>query len=70
MYYYTVYTTDNAFFAQQLGGAVFLAVAQNLFSRQLVRGLTGVAGPDTAAIVNTGATALRDVAPPAEAGSS
>ena len=51
------------FFMQQLGGAVFLAVSQNIFSDRLVDSLSGVAGLDTEAIVNTGATALRTIVP-------
>ena len=47
------------FFMQQIGGAIFLAVSQNIFSTKLVRSLSGVAGLDTEAIVNTGATDLR-----------
>lgn len=49
------------FFMQQLGGAVFLAVGQNIFSTRLVHDLSGIAGLDTNTIVNTGATAIRDV---------
>lgn len=51
------------FFCQQLGGAVFLAVSQNVFSSTLVRSLSGIAGLDARAIVNTGATNLRRVVP-------
>ena len=51
------------FFMQQLGGSVFLAVSQNIFSSKLVDSLSGVAGLDTEAIVNTGATALRTIVP-------
>ena len=51
------------FFMQQLGGSVFLAVSQNIFSSRLVNSLSGVAGLDTEAIINTGATALRAVVP-------
>lgn len=51
------------FFAQQLGGAVFLAVSQNVFSNSLVNSLSGIAGLDAEAIVNTGATDLRHVVP-------
>ena len=51
------------FFMQQLGGAVFLAVSQNIFSSGLVNNLSGIAGLDTEAIVNTGATALRTIVP-------
>jgi hypothetical protein len=54
------------FFMQQLGGAVFLAVGQNLFSSQLVQQLSGIAGLDPEAIVNTGATELRRVVAPDE----
>ena len=51
------------FFMQQLGGAIFLAVSQNIFSNQLVNRLSGVAGLDAADIINTGATNLRNVVP-------
>lgn len=51
------------FFMQQLGGAVFLAVDQNLLSTKLVQRLSHVAGLDAHAIVNTGATDLRESVP-------
>lgn len=51
------------FFMQQLGGSVFLAVGQSIFSRQLVAKLSGTAGLDTKTIVDTGATDLRYVVP-------
>ena len=51
------------FFMQQLGGSVFLAVSQNIFSSRLVDSLSGIAGLDPEAIVNTGATALRTIVP-------
>ncbi|KAG6997695.1 TPR repeat-containing protein C19B12.01 [Physcia stellaris] len=54
------------FFMQQLGGSVFLSVGQNLFSSQLVDSLSDVAGLDTYAIINTGATDLRRIVPPSE----
>ncbi|KAF2799290.1 MFS general substrate transporter [Melanomma pulvis-pyrius CBS 109.77] len=56
------------FFMQQLGGAVFLAVGQNIFSSQLVSSLDGIAGLDTKAIIDTGATALRTIVPAEELG--
>lgn len=56
------------FFMQQLGGAVFLAVGQNIFSSQLVDSLPGMAGLDAEAIINTGATALRKTVPSSELG--
>lgn len=54
------------FFMQQLGGSVFLAVSQNIFSSKLVNSLSGIVGLDTKAIVNTGATALRTIVPPGQ----
>jgi MFS family permease len=53
-------------FMQQLGGSVFLSVSQNIFSNKLVNSLSGVAGLDANAIVNTGATDLRKFVPPSE----
>lgn len=54
------------FFKQQLGGSVFLSVDQNIFASQLVDGLSGIADLDAEAIVNTAATALRNMVPPSE----
>jgi hypothetical protein len=51
-------------FSQQLGGAVFVSVGQNVFINQLVKDLTGVAGLSVMTIVNTGATDLQKVIPP------
>lgn len=51
------------FFMQQLGGSVFLAVSQNVFSSRLVDSLSGIADLDTEAIVHTGATDLRNIVP-------
>ncbi|KAK1751129.1 major facilitator superfamily domain-containing protein [Echria macrotheca] len=56
------------FFMQQLGGAVFLAVGQNIFQNNLVDRLSGVAGLDPQIIVNTGSTDLRKIVPPNEVG--
>jgi hypothetical protein len=58
--------TAMMFLMQQLGGAIFLAVGQNLFSRRLVQQLLGIAGLDMQAIINTGATELRKVVPASE----
>lgn len=52
-----------SFFMQQLGGALFLSVGQNLFSNQLVKQLSGIAGLDTHVIINTGATDLKKIVP-------
>ena len=54
------------FFMQQLGGAIFVSVGQNIFSNELVDRLFGVAGLEPQVIVNTGATDLRRVVPPNE----
>ncbi|KAF3000059.1 hypothetical protein E8E13_000803 [Curvularia kusanoi] len=51
------------FLMQQLGGAVFLSVCQNIFATTLVHRLAGVAGLDAHQIVDTGATAIRNVVP-------
>ena len=51
------------FFLQQLGGSIFLAVSQNIFSSSLVHRLSAIAGLDTETMVNTGATALRTIVP-------
>ncbi|KAF2005173.1 putative aflatoxin efflux pump [Amniculicola lignicola CBS 123094] len=51
------------FFMQQLGGAVALAISQNIFSTKLVKRLSGVADLDARKIVNTGATEIRTVVP-------
>ncbi|KAK0610960.1 major facilitator superfamily domain-containing protein [Immersiella caudata] len=54
------------FFAQQLGGAIFLSVGQNVFANQLVDDLSGFAGLNPEVIVNTGATDLGKVFLPGE----
>lgn len=51
------------FLMQQLGGAVFLSVCQNVFATKLVDRLDGVAGLDAQQIVDTGATAIRNIVP-------
>lgn len=52
------------FFVQQLGGSVFLAVGQNIFTRALVKRLAGIAGLDAQRIVATGATELHKTVSP------
>lgn len=51
------------FLMQQLGGSVFVAVAQNIFTTALTRRLRGVSGLDVRPIVDGGATELRSVVP-------
>ena len=47
------------FFAQALGGAIFLCAAQNIFTHKLETNLAGVAGLDPFFILNSGATDFR-----------
>ena len=54
------------FFMQQLGGSAFIPVAQNIFSRQLIHGLSGIGGINVEADVDAGATAFRGVVPQGE----
>ena len=55
------------FFMQQLGGAIFVSVGQNIFSNELVdRLVSRLPGLDPKVIVNTGATDLRRVVLPNE----
>jgi len=51
------------FFMQGLGGSIFLSVAEVVFTQSLVSQLSKVANIDTAMIVNTGATELKDIVP-------
>ena len=51
------------FFMQQLGGSAFIPVAQNIFSRQLLNGLTSIGMVNAEAVIDAGATAYRAVVP-------
>lgn len=51
------------FFAQQLGGAIFVTVGQTILSTLLVKKLSGIPGLDPMTIVKNGATALRQIVP-------
>ncbi|PWY90526.1 MFS general substrate transporter [Aspergillus sclerotioniger CBS 115572] len=48
-------------FAQTLGGALFVSVAQNVFQNELHKNLAKVPGVDAASVVQAGATMLRKV---------
>lgn len=52
------------FFSQQLGGAIFVAIGQNIFASRLASGLSDIPGlaPDT--IINAGATDLKNIVAP------
>jgi hypothetical protein len=56
------------FFAQNLGGAVLVSVAQNVFANKLVSNLSGIANFNPEVIINIGATQLRNVVPQAHLG--
>lgn len=51
------------FFAQQLGGAIFVSVGQTILSTLLVSHLSDIPGLDPMMIVKTGATELARVVP-------
>jgi len=55
--------TSIMFFSQQLGGAIFVSVGQNVFINTLVKKLSGIPGLDTEVILSTGATDLRKMVP-------
>ncbi|CAG8194114.1 unnamed protein product [Penicillium nalgiovense] len=54
------------FFAQSLGGAVFIAVAQSLFQNYLGANLPHIQGIDVTKILAAGATGLSDAVPAAK----
>ena len=56
--------TSIMFFGQTLGGAVSIAIAENVFKNKLVEGVSGVASMNPRTIVNVGATAIRELNPP------
>ena len=51
-------------FCQQLGGAVFVSIGQNVFANELANGLRPISGINPAAVVDTGATEIRNVVNP------
>lgn len=55
--------TALMFFAQQLGGAIFVSVAQNIFINDLVKNLGSIPGLDPGIIAKAGATDLRSLVP-------
>ena len=48
-------------FGQQLGGAVFVSIGQNIFSNKLIEGLRPIDGINPSIVVRTGATEIRKV---------
>ncbi|KAI9887005.1 MAG: MFS sugar transporter [Watsoniomyces obsoletus] len=55
--------TTIVVFLQTLGGALFIAVAQNVFTNKLEEGLVGVANLEPGIVLRTGATSLKNVIP-------
>ncbi|KAF8846975.1 hypothetical protein BDZ45DRAFT_666333 [Acephala macrosclerotiorum] len=51
------------FFAQQLGGAIFVAVGQNTFDSRVISKLTRIPGLNAQQVVHLGTTQLRSVVP-------
>lgn len=49
------------FFAQQLGGTIFISVAQNIFTNKLTSGLQHIPSLDAANLAQVGATTIRDL---------
>ena len=52
------------FFSQQLGGAIFVAIGQNIFASRLASGLSGIPGIASETIINAGATDLKNKVAP------
>jgi hypothetical protein len=51
------------FFAQWLGGAIFVSVGQNVLTTRLISGLANIPGFDPKYITSLGATELRESVP-------
>ncbi|KAG9245614.1 putative efflux pump antibiotic resistance protein [Calycina marina] len=55
------------FFCQQLGGAIFVSVGQNVFNNKLIHGLATIANDvDPTTIIGAGATGFRTIVPTAD----
>lgn len=52
------------FFAQQLGGSIFVSVGENILVNRLIAGLSSIPDFDPAVIVNTGATEIKSAVGP------
>ncbi|KAJ5165487.1 Major facilitator superfamily domain general substrate transporter [Penicillium coprophilum] len=52
--------TATVMFSQTLGGAVFISVAQNIFTNELAKHLVHIPGVDPTRVVDLGATALQN----------
>nr|GAT55040.1 major facilitator superfamily transporter [Mycena chlorophos] len=56
--------TSLLMFLQTLGGALFVSVAQNVFTNKLVDGLASIPGIDPDIVLSAGATTLRNAVAP------
>nr|GAT55039.1 major facilitator superfamily transporter [Mycena chlorophos] len=56
--------TSLIVFLQILGASLFISVAQNVFTNELVAGLATIPDIDPKIVLNAGATTLRDAVPP------
>ncbi|KAL1881855.1 hypothetical protein Daus18300_000908 [Diaporthe australafricana] len=56
--------TSLMFFAQLLGGSIFISVGQNVLNNELLKNLSGVPGFDASSILQAGATTLTQLAEP------
>ena len=48
-------------FCQQLCGAIFVSIGQNVFSNELIKGLKPISGINPATVVKIGATEIKNV---------
>ncbi|KAJ7160574.1 major facilitator superfamily transporter [Mycena crocata] len=58
--------TSIIMFSQTLGGALFISIAQNVFSNKLISGLGGIPGVSPALVLSAGATSLKKAIPEAQ----
>lgn len=56
--------TSLMFFAQLLGGSIFISVGQNVLNNELLKNLSGVPGFNASSILKAGATTLTQLAEP------
>ncbi|KAJ7089045.1 major facilitator superfamily domain-containing protein [Mycena crocata] len=56
--------TSIVMFSQTLGGALFISIAQNVFSNKLISGLASVPGVSPLLVISAGATSLKSAVPP------
>ena len=62
------YGASLMFFSQGLGGAVFLSIAQNVFTNTLVTGLSKIPGLNSVNVASIGATEISSIVAPGDLG--